>query len=431
MGWGNLYSLVGFAALIGLAFLTSTNRRRIHWKTIGVGALSLFVLGAVIFWLPPFRTVLLVINAAVDSVLEASTEGTRFLFGPLAAVPGQPGSIGAIIAFQVLPAVVFFSVITAFLYYIGVLPVVVRWCARLVHRGMRLSGAEALASASNIFVGVEASLIVKPYLDQMTRSELLMLLTAGLATIASTVLAFYVSLLRDVFPYIAGHLISASFLSLPASVMIAKILLPEDGQPVTIGRVPPLPRTMGTHHWMGSIIYGAGDGVKLAVGIGGLLLGLLGLVKLIDLALGGCISWVSGLFLAQALHVGLRDILKYVAYPLVMCLGLNPSDWSAAATLIGERWILTEVVSYRDLAEMARSGTISPRGLLVMSYALCGFTHIPSVAIFVGGTAALVPSRRDDLAALGWLALWAATLATLLTGTIAGIFYYGQKGLLG
>jgi CNT family concentrative nucleoside transporter len=388
-------------------------------------------LGAVIFWWPPFRTVLLGLNRAVEALMATSGEGARFVFGRLAINSVEEGGLGSILAFQVLPAVVFFSVITAWLYHVGVLPRLVRWTALAVQRGFRLSGAEALSTATNAFLGVESSLVVRPFLAGMTRSELMMVLTAGLASIASTVLALYVSLLQQVFPYIAGHLISASVLAIPAAVVMSKVIVPEDGSPVTMGSVPQAEMCSETRHWMGSIIWGAGEGVKLAVGIGALLIGMLGLAALCDNILGGTSAWVTGRLLGEEFRLTLRSLLQWIAYPLVLCLGLTPSEWGAAARLIGERWVLTEIVSYQDLAKMAAAGTFSPRGLMITSYALCGFTHVASIAIFVGGTAALAPSRRDDLAALSWRALWAATLATLLTGALAGAFYYGQKGLIG
>lgn len=257
-----------------------------------------------------------------------------------------------------------------------------------------------------------------------------MVLTAGLASIASTVLALYVTFLQSTFPYIAGHLISASVLSIPSAVIISKIVVPEDGTPATMGKVPTSKTYAETRHWMGSIIWGANEGVKLAVGIGALLIGMLGLVALLDLMLGGVSSWVGSRFFSVDIRWTTQSILQVLAYPLILCLGLAPSEWADAARLIGERWVVTEVVAYKDLATLAASGQLSPRGLMVLSYALCGFTHVASVAIFVGGTAALAPSRRDDLAALSWRSLWAATLATLLTGAVAGVFYYGQAGLI-
>jgi len=425
----NLYSLAGCVVLMFLAWLTSSNRKMVPWQTIAAGCLALALLGSIIFWLPAFRTVLLALNKGVDLTMAASAEGARFLFGPLADSTGER-SLGPILAFQVLPAVIFFSVVTSWLYHIGFLPLVVRWTAIVVHRSFRLSGAEALSTASNAFLGVESALVVRPFLADMTRSELMMVLTAGLASIASTVLALYVTLLQPTFPYIAGHLISASVLSIPAAVIMSKITVPEDGTPVTMGQVPASKTYTETRHWMGSIIWGANEGVKLGVGIGALLIGMLGLVALVDLLLGGASSWLGARLFAADVRWTLRSLLQVLAYPLILCLGLSPAEWSSAATLIGERWIVTEVIAYQDLAQMAASGRLSPRGLMVLSYALCGFTHVASVAIFVGGTSALVPSRRDDLAALSWRSLWAATLATLLTGAVAGVFYYGQEGLI-
>ena len=430
MGWLNGYSLGGAIVCVLLAWLTSVRRRAFPWRTVLWGSGLLMGMAAVVFWWPPFRQVLLWANQLVTTLIAAADEGARFLFGPLALSPPAEGSLGFIVAFQVLPAVVFFSAVTAFLYYVGFLPWVVRWMARAVHRNLRLSGAEALAAVSNIFLGIESALMVRPYLERMTRSELLLVLTSGLATIASTVLAFYVRLLEPVFPLIAGHLISASFLSIPAAVLISKVLYPETEVPETMGRVPEVERVVPAEHWMGSLIWGTWEGVRLAVGIGALLIGMLGLVHLVDVGLSGVTGWVTAHVMGTRHAWTLRDLATVVAYPLGLLLGLRPDEWSAAARLIGERWLLTEVISYQDLAALAREGRISPRGLLVLSYALCGFTHVASVAIFVGGTAALAPARRDDLAALSWRALWAATLATVLTGCIAGAFYWGQPGLI-
>lgn len=431
MSWSNLYSLLGCLSLLTLAWLSSADRRRIHWKTVLLGMATMGGLGLVIFLWPAFRSVLLLLNRAVNGLIASSGEGARFLFGPLAAGPGEAGGVGFILAFQVLPSVVFFSVVTSLFYYLGVLPAIVWWTARAAHKGFHLSGAEALSTTSNLFVGVESALIVRPFIERMTRSELMMLLTAGLSTIASTVLAFYVGLLNNVFPFIAGHLISASVLSIPAAVVMAKIVVPEDSEPETMKRVPRMENYIKTEHWIGSIIWGAGEGVRLAVGIGALLIGMLGLVELLDLMLGGSSSWIANRLFGVQFSLTLRTLLEILAYPLILCLGLSPEEWSHAAQLIGERWILTEVVAYQDLAKLVEAGSISPRGLLILSYALCGFTHVASVAIFVGGLAALAPERRDDLARLSWRAFWAATLATLLTGAVAGAFYHGQAGLIG
>jgi len=427
MTWLNLYSLGGCLFLLLLAWLTSDNRKLVPWRTVSSGCLLMALLASIVFWLAPFRSVLLMVNNAVNAMIAAAGEGARFLFGSLVDID----KFGAILAFQVLPAVVFFSALTAWLYHIGFLPLLVRWTAIAVHRFLRLSGAEALSTATNAFLGIESALVVRPFLAGMTRSELMMVLTAGMASIASTVLALYVSYLNPIFPYIAGHLISASVLSIPAAVIMSKILVPEDGRPVTMGQVPESETYSQTRNWMGSIIAGANDGVKLAVGIGALLIAVRGLVAFIDVLLGGSSAWVSGWLFDHQVRISVIDLLKIVAYPLALCLGLSPSEWKSAAELIGERWILTEVIAYQDLAKLAVAGKLSPRGLMVLSYALCGFTHVASVAIFVGGVSALAPSRRDDLAALSWRCLWAASLSTVFTGAVAGVFYYGQRGLIG
>jgi concentrative nucleoside transporter, CNT family len=430
MSWLNLYSAGGCLALVSIAWLSSANRRIVDWRSVGIGLGVLAALGALVFWLPAFRAVLLALNEAVNLLLSSSAEGAEFLFGPLAGGPDAPPGFGAILAFTILPAVIFFSVLAAWLYHVGVLPALVRLAARAARRGFRLSGAEALSASSNVFFGVESALVVRPFLSGMTRSELMMVLTAGLSSIASTVLAIYVGMLRDVFPYIAGHLISASVLSIPAAVVIAKIMVPEDGSPVTRGSVPPVASYLETRHWMGSIVRGAMEGVRLAVGIGALLIGMLGLVALADLLLSISTGWLSRELLGVEVRLTVRMLLEWLAYPLVALLGLSPTELPIAARLIGQRWLLTEIPAYQELAVLVREGALSPRGLMIVSYSLCGFTHVASVAIFVGGISALAPDRRDDLAALSWRALWAATLATLLTGAVAGAFYYGQVGLI-
>lgn len=430
MGWLNLYSVFGCLAIVGLAWVTSSNRRAISWNTVLSGIVSMASVAGVIFWFPPFRSILVTCNSTINLFLAASREGIQFLFGPLSLSPGEPNSLGPIIAFQVLPTIIFFSVITALFYYIGFLPWVVHNTARLVRQGFKLSGAEAVATASNLFVGIESVLMIRPFIKGMTKSELMMILTAGLSTIASTVLAFYVSLLKDVFPYIAGHLISASVISIPAAIIIAKILVPETQKPLSMEKIPPMESYMDARHWMSSIIWGANEGVRLAFGIGALLIGMLGLVAIIDLILSGTSSWVTGQFIGQEFRWTVKIVLQWLAYPLVLCLGLSPGEWSEAAKLLGERWILTEVIAFQDLRHLVSDQSISPRGLLILSYSLCGFTHIASMAIFVGGISTIEPSRREDIVALSWRALWGASLATTLTGSIAGTFYYGQSGLL-
>jgi concentrative nucleoside transporter, CNT family len=415
-------SVVGFIVFLGISWLLSSNRRRIAWKTIVAGVGLQLVIGLIIFRLPGSRRILLWLNDAVLTLLSASKSGSVFLFGPLAASPGEQGSIGFILIFQVLPVVIFFAAITSMLYYLRVLQIFVRLFAKLFHRTMKISGAESLSSAANIFVGIESALVVRPYLEKMTRSELLLILTTGLATVASSSLGVYVAFLTPVFPQIAGHLLSASILAIPASVVVSKLLVPETETPETLAAVPPEDESTRSRNLISSVIEGAMDGLKLAAGICALLIAILGLVALIDKLLG-----VFGSWLGMSEPLSFVRILSWLFYPFAFLLGLQTSDVPAAARLLGERVILTEVVSYNHLAQLISSGEITdPRTVVVLSYALCGFAHVAAMAIFVGGTAILAPSRRDDLASLGLRALLAATLATLMTGCVAGMFSSGE-----
>jgi CNT family concentrative nucleoside transporter len=422
----HLVSALGLIAFAGIAWLLSANRRNVSWKTVGAGIGVQLALGLLIFRLPGTHHVFLWMNDAVLALLGASKAGTAFLFGPLAASPGEPGSVGFILIFQVLPVAIFFAAFTAALYHLRVLQWLVRIFATLFHRTMKISGAEALCGASNIFVGVESALVIRPYIERMTRSELLCVLVTGMGTVASSTLGVYVAFLSGAFPQIAGHLVSASILAIPAAVVVAKLLVPETETPETLSGVPPEDESLRSRNLMGAIIEGSMDGLKLAAGITALLIAILGLVALGDKALGLVSSWFG-----MAEPLSMVRILSWIFYPFAYLLGVQSSDVPTVSRLLGERVILTEVVSYQDLAQLIAGGGITdPRSVVILSYALCGFAHVASVAIFIGGTAALAPSRRDDLAALGWRALLAATLATLMTGCVAGIFSTGEGVLL-
>src|ERR1044072_8685149 len=420
-------SLVGFLVFAGIAWLLSSNRRRIAWKTIAWGVALQLLIGLTVFRLPGSHRILLWLKDAVLALLNASKSGSVFLFGPLAASPGEPGSVGFILVFQVLPAVIFFAAFTAMLYHLRVLQVFVRLFAWLFHRTMKISGAESLSSAANIFVGIESALVVRPYLERMTRSELLLILTTGMATVASSVLGVYVAFLAGVFPQIAGHLISASILAIPACFVVSKLLIPETETPETLAAIPPEDESERSKNLIGAIIQGAMDGLRLSAGICALIIAILGIVALVDKLLGGVGSWFG---MSEPLSI--VRILGWIFYPFAFLLGLQPSDVPVAARLLGERVILTEVFSYNHLSQLTSTGQLTtPRTVVILTYALCGFAHVAAMAIFVGGTAALAPTRRDDdLASLGLRALLAATLATLMTGCIAGIFSGGEGVLL-
>ncbi len=517
----NLLSFIGIFALCGIAWLTSENRRIIPWRTIFWGIGLQLILGLLVFQIPATRSLLELLSDGVNSILQATEAGSRFIFGsllvpdstsappspllagrwiaravtpPYVPVPGDrllsngsSGdfiSLGYIFAFRALPSVIFFSALMALLYTVGLIQPLVNGFAQIFRRTMNLSGAEALSGASNIFVGIESTLLVRPYLERMTRSELCAILAACFGSIASTVLALYVGFLQPVFPNITGHLISASIMAIPACFVISKIVVPETEVPDTLGqslqeRSQPTQAQQtqmeagaaeddvkgepkfedgkardsfgddetgrrdydqpASLNLMESVVLGALDGVKLAAAIAALLIAILGLVALVNLFFANLASlatssqpFIRGIGRVFQI-ITLQNILGALFLPLTFLTGVS-LQWQElwqSSVLIGQRLILTEVPSYQQLAVLANQGVLSPRALLVVSYALCGFAHLPSVGIFVGGLVSLVPSRRRDITELGWKALWAATLATLMIGCIAGVYDTGNPAILG
>ena len=412
-------SLCGLFGFMVFAWLCSTSRKHINWKVIVWGLVLQFAFGAFIFMVPMGSRLFLIINEIVVRILGCAAQGSQFVFGSLALPPGTEGSPGFIFAFQALPTIIFFSALLSILYYYNVMPFVVRLFARIFTKLMRISGAEALAASSNIFVGVESAFTVRPHIQKMTHSELCLLLTAGMATVASNVLALYVFTLQDVFPTIAGHLVSASILSAPAAIIMSKLIWPETGKPETLG-VNITPHYEKPDNIFLAVINGAEDGVKVILSITALLVAVLGLAALVDMVLGMISSELS-----------LKLLLTYMVYPLTWMLGIAQPDIHLAAGLIGEKLILTEVVAYQDLAKLLAEKSFSdPRSAVIVAYALCGFTHIASVAIFVGAVTAIAPEKAKEISQVSFRALIAATLACLMTGGIAGIFYRGGGLLL-
>ncbi|NIQ04116.1 MAG: nucleoside permease nupX [Nitrospinaceae bacterium] len=424
-----VYRLISFSGFLALGFLAwvTGRRSRVSWKTvIGSGALA-WALGGLTFGLPWSRNALNGINDILIALLNVYQKGNIFLFGPLALGPGEKladgtASIGFVLAMQVLPAVIFFSALVSALYYLKIMPVIVRGFAWIFYRVMGISGAEALSAAANIFVGIESSLTVRPYLAGMTRSELLTLLTCMMSTVASTVMAIYVIALKGVFPEIAGHLLSASIISIPCAILVSKLALPEDQQPVTLGDLPkhdpPTESGEGdaSANLIVTLINGGMQGVKMAVGIAVMLIVFLGLEAMLDLVLG---LWPS----VNGSPVSLSRLLGWGAWPFTVLLGLRPEEWQIASQIIGARFVETEVTSYFSLAavQAGQVPALTGRSLTVLTYVLCGFVHIASMGIFVGGLTAVVPSRAGDISRLGIKALWTAFLATLLTGCLAGV----------
>ena len=431
----NLVSFFGIFVLAGFAWLCSSSRKSINWRVVfwGIGLQLFFAI--FIFVVPVGAKFFLFVNKIVLIVLDSATAGTKFLFGRLALPPGTTNefgetSLGYILAFQALPTIIFFAALIGALYYLRIMPLFIRGFAYVFTKLMKISGAESLCASSNIFVGVESALVIRPHLREMTKSELTTILSAGMGTIASTVLALYVFFLQSELPTIAGHLVSASFLSAPAAVVMAKLIMPETEQPKTLG-VDVKPHYEREDNLIMAIINGANSGLRYLGGIVALLLAFLGILALLNIIfgwLGGNINNWFGLNIEWSFEA----ILGYIFYPFTLVLGIPPSDAFEISKIIGERTVATELVSYQHLSQlMAEGSLLHPRSAIIASYALCGFAHIASLAIFVGGLGALAPERLKDISRVGFRALLAATLACLMTGAVAGTFFSKASILLG
>lgn len=434
MGIYNLISAAGIIGLLCIAWICSKNRRIISWRVVFWGVGLQLIFGLFVFLIPAGGLFFEWINILAVKIISFANTGTYFVFGPLSVSPGSVGpggeeSLGFILAFQALPAVIFFSGLMALFYHFGLMQKVITLFSRLFTRLMGVSGAESLCASSNIAVGIESAFTIRPYIGEMTKSELCTVLTAGMATIASTVLAVYVSFLQSEFPSIAGHLISASIISAPAAVVMSKIIYPENEKPLTLGRVAKA-HYKKSSSWIESIIRGSQDGVRLCVGIVALLIAFLGILKMANWFVGVLGSSMSPA--GVSFELSLEKIFSFLYYPFTWMMGIPVEDIPAVAALLGERTIVTELVSYQHLSRYISDGTLTnPRSIIIVSYALCGFSHIASLAIFVGGISALVPERAKDLARLGLRALFAATLACLMTGAVAGVFAgWGNQAIL-
>jgi CNT family concentrative nucleoside transporter len=437
-----LTSALGIVVILALAtaLCPRSHWRRIRPRTIG-GGLALTLVMAALVLKTPLRLLFAWANDGVERMLGFSHEGAAFVFGKLV----DDKAFGFVFAFQVLPTIVFFSALMSAAYHVGVMPWLVRVLGRLLSRAVGVSGVESLSTVADIFVGqTEAPLVIKPYLPTLSRSELMACMTAGFATTAGGVLAAYVLMLRDFVPDIAGHLISCSVMAAPASLVIAKLMLPEDlvttsapvqsvpGQaaakttlaagrePATQVATPSAPEVPDqvASGLLDAITMGTTDGLKLAANVGAMLISFLALTALFDFVLG----WLSSGFLDQPLS--LLRVLGWLFSPLAWLLGVSPQDVGKVAGLLGQKTVLNEFVAYstmsRELA--ADPAWLSERSRVIASYALCGFANIGSIGIQIGGYASLAPSRRADLTQLGPRAMVGGLLTTCLVACVAGIF---------
>jgi CNT family concentrative nucleoside transporter len=390
----------GLLLILGVGVLASTNRKAIRLKTVAWGlglqlALALFVLKT-----PLGQKVFGWMGDLVSRLLALSYTGSEFVFGPLGSRTG--GNVGFIFAFQVLPTIIFVAALFAILYYLGVMQVIVTVFARVMTKLMGASGAESLNSAAGIFMGqTEAPLTVRPYLEAMTDSELLCVMTSGMAHISAGIMGAYV-LVAGVDP---KYLLASVLMTAPGSILMAKLFLPETGEPKTAGHVK-LEVVRTDANIVGAAARGTSDGLWLALNVGAMLISFLALIALINAALG-----LAGL--------KLETLLGYVFGPVALLLGVPAQDALAVGSLLGTRMVTNEFIAYSNLGPLKAS--LDPRSFAIATFALCGFANLGSIGIQIGGIGALVPSRKDDLSRLGVRALMAGTLANFMTACFAGM----------
>ncbi len=421
-----LRGIFGLLVLVAFAFLFSVDKKKIDWRLVGTGLSLQIIFGLLITQVPFVERLFMKVSEAFVVFLSFSGDGARFLFGDLAG-----DSFGFIFAFQVLPTVIFFSTVTAGLYYLGVLQKLVYGIAWVMSRTMRLSGAESLSAAGNIFLGqTEAPLLVRPFVPNMTRSELMCLMTGGMATIAGGVLAGYVAFLGGDDPVqkamFASYLLSASIMNAPAAIVISKILIPEINPDKIDDTLHVSSDKMGVN-LIDALSRGAADGLKLALNIGGMLLAFIAVIAAINYFLANVIGDFTGLntFVMQSTggtfdKFSLEYILGQVFRLFAFAMGVEWNDTLAVGSLLGQKTVINEFVAYLDLAEMKSDNLLSAKSIVIATYALCGFSNFSSIAIQVGGIGGMAPNQQGNLSKLGMRALLAATIACMMTATIAG-----------
>ena len=409
--------IVGLVGLVVFAWAISEHRRRFPWRMVVAGLALQFALALLLTKLPVAQTPLTWIGNAVDALMQATQAGTSLVFGFLggAPLPFEEKTPGAsfVFAFRSLPLVILISALSAVLYHFRVLPWVVQGFAWVLGKTLRISGAASFSTAANVFVGmVEAPLLVRPYLARMSRSELFVVMTAGMATIAGTVFALYATFLKDIIPDPAGHLLTASIISAPAAVVIAQVMLPPQGEEVE-ERVE---FTRLYRSGLDALTTGTIDGLRLLAYIIGMLIVLIALVELANIVLALVPDVEGG-------PLTLQRILGWVLAPVAWALGIPWSEATTAGQLLGIKVVLNELVAYLRMAELP-AGSLSERSALIMAYSICGFANFGSIGIMVGGIGAIVPERRLEIAQLGLKSIVAGTMATCMTGAVIGLLHW-------
>ncbi len=419
-----LKGIFGLACLIGIAWLFSNNRRSVDWKLVATGVSLQIAFAALVLLVPGGKDVFDALGKGFVKVLGYVSAGSGFIFGGLMDMSKS----GFIFAFQVLPTIIFFAALMGVLYHLNIMQTVVRAMAWAITKVMRVSGAETTSVCASVFIGqTEAPLTIRPYIPKMTQSELLTIMVGGMAHIAGGVLAAYVQMLGGGDPvaqaYFAKHLLAASIMAAPATLVISKILAPEVDEPLTRGTVK-MEVEKTTANVIDAAAAGAGDGLRLALNVGAMLLAFIALIALLNAPL----TWlgdVTGLSAAIGKPTDLATILGYVLSPIAWLIGVPWDDATIVGGLIGTKVVLNEFVAYVNLSDILAGKTagvaLSKQGALVATYALCGFANFSSIAIQIGGIGGLAPDRRADLARFGLRAVLGGSIATFMTATIAGV----------
>ena len=421
------FGLFGLAVLIGITWLFSNNKRAVDWKLVATGITLQIAFAALVILVPGGRDVFDALGKGFVKVLSFVNEGSGFIFGSLM----DTKNYGFIFAFQVLPTIIFFSALMGVMYHLNVMQAIVRVMAWSITKVMRVSGAETTSVCASVFIGqTEAPLTIKPYIERMTQAELMTVMIGGMAHIAGSVMAAYVAMLGGDDPasrmFYAKHLLTASVMAAPATMVLAKILVPETQEPLTRGTVK-IDVEKTTANIIDAAATGAGDGLKLALNVGAMLLAFIALIALIN----GPVQWVGTIggdhsinawLSANAGHpvvFSLETIFGWVLAPVAWLIGVPWPDATLVGSFIGEKVVINEFVAYADLAKHLPD--LLPESRLIATYALCGFANFSSIAIQIGGIGGLAPNRRADLARLGLRAVLGGSIATFMTATIAGV----------
>jgi len=442
---------IGILVLIGIAFLLSNNKKKINWKLVITGLGLQFIFAVFILRSEELRSFFVPLGWPKDFftwisgffviILNFTTEGATFVFGDLAKPPGADGSLGFFFAFQVLPTIIFFASLMSILYYLGFMQTVVKGMAWIMAKFLGTSGAESLSTSANIFVGqTEAPLMIRPYLKDMTRSEILTIMVGGMATIAGGVMAAYIQILGTAYsikhgiPLIdaqhifATQLLGASIMAAPAAIVISKILFPETGEPVTKGTVK-IDVEKNAENVIEAAANGASEGLKLALNVGAMLLVFIALIAMFNYGLnfiGDLFNWNESLKVNYGESLSFQLMLGWIFQFVAFGIGVPWEDALNFGSLFGTKIVINEFVAYSDMGILIEAGKIlNEKTIIMLTYALCGFANFSSIGIQIGGLGPLAPSRKSEIAALGIKAVIGGAMATLMTATLAGLLYVG------